>query len=153
VHLDTPTETLHTILLGVAKYLWTESVRQLDKNNTFMLFATRLRSVSVAGLSTGPISSYIFSNRGSLNGKHFKVLLQTVPFSLHNLISMDILHAWTVLGRLTVLAWYSSIDSINEYSVSCSILISLCFVPDYRRLSLKRRLMISSMQSPNAFPP
>lgn len=117
VHLDTPTETLHTILLGVVKYIWTESVRQLDKNGAFQLFATRLRSVSVAGLGIGPIPSYIFSNRGSLNGKHFKILIQTACFCLHDLVPTDIIHSWTVLGRLTVLAWYSSIDDIDIYTV------------------------------------
>ncbi|KAG9121224.1 hypothetical protein FRC07_002910 [Ceratobasidium sp. 392] len=117
VHLDTPTETLHTILLGTAKYLWAESVRQMDKGNNFALFSTRLRSVSVSGLNTGPIPGYILSNRGSLNGKHFKVLLQTACFCLHNLVDNNVLDAWVALGRLTVLAWYPVIDNIDEYAV------------------------------------
>ncbi|KAG9126935.1 hypothetical protein FRC07_001356 [Ceratobasidium sp. 392] len=115
VHMDTPTETLHTILLGAAKYLWVESVRQMDKGNTFALFSTCLRSISVSGLNTGPVPGYIFSNRGSLNGKHFKILLQTACFCLHNLVDDHVLDAWVALGRLTVLAWYPEIDNVEEY--------------------------------------
>ncbi|KAG8762734.1 hypothetical protein FRC12_008883 [Ceratobasidium sp. 428] len=116
VHLDTPTEILHTILLGAAKYLWIESVRQMDKNHAFALFGSRLRSLSVSGLNNGPISGYITRNRGSLNGKHFKTLLQTAPFCLHNLVQTDLIHAWITLGRLTVLAWSASIDNIEHYT-------------------------------------
>ncbi|KAG8775794.1 hypothetical protein FRC12_001272 [Ceratobasidium sp. 428] len=116
VHLDTPTEILHTILLGAAKYLWTESIRQMDKTHTFSLFESRLRSVSVAGLNNGgPVSGYITKHRGSLNGKHFKTLLQTAPFCLHNIVETDLIHAWIALGRLTVLAWSASIEDIENY--------------------------------------
>ncbi|KAG8777086.1 hypothetical protein FRC12_000558 [Ceratobasidium sp. 428] len=116
VHLDTPTEILHTILLGAAKYLWIQSIRQMDKNHSFSLFSSRLRSVSVAGLNNGPISGYIISNRGSLNGKHFKTILQTAPFCLHGIVETDLIHAWVTLGRLTVLAWCASIDNIEHYA-------------------------------------
>jgi hypothetical protein len=135
IHLDMPTETLHTILLGVAKYLWTESVCEMDKTHAFALFSTRLRSVSVSGLDTGPVPGYIISNRGSLNGKHFKFLLQTACFCLYNLVPTDVIHAWTVLGRLTVLAWYPSIDSIDKYMVCNFICIYTKYIPNFARMS------------------
>ncbi|KDN47459.1 hypothetical protein RSAG8_03599, partial [Rhizoctonia solani AG-8 WAC10335] len=124
VHLDTPTETLHTILLGVVKYLWLESINQMDKQHVFPLFCTRLRSVSVSGLDCGPVSNYITTNRGSLNGKHYRTLIQLAPFCLHNLVETELVNAWLVLGRLTVLVWYSSIDNIDEYVASVGAVVN-----------------------------
>ncbi|KAG9097101.1 hypothetical protein FRC06_007956 [Ceratobasidium sp. 370] len=47
IHIDTPTEILHTLLLGIAKYLWVEAVHAMDKNKQFDLFCTRLRSTEL----------------------------------------------------------------------------------------------------------
>ncbi|GAB1523427.1 hypothetical protein RhiTH_006575 [Rhizoctonia solani] len=115
VHLDTPTETLHTILLGVVKYLWTETTQNLDKSGAFSLFSTRFQAVSVSGLNCGPVPAYITNNRGSLNGKHFKLLVQTASFCLHDLVPIELIHTWSVLGRLAVLAWYPSIGNLDSY--------------------------------------
>ncbi|KAG8719357.1 hypothetical protein FRC08_003023 [Ceratobasidium sp. 394] len=116
IHIDTPTEILHTLLLGIAKYLWVEAVHVMDKNKQFDLFCTRLRSVSVAGLNTDrPIPNYICTNRGSLNGKHFKILVQTIAFCFYGLIPDELRAAWHSLIQLMVLAWYSSIDNLAAY--------------------------------------
>jgi hypothetical protein len=118
VHIDTPTETLHTIFLGVIKYLWGQSTFVMEKNKSFDRFASRLRSVAVDGLQTGPVPSYIWSNRGSLNGKHFKILGQVAIFCLHGLVSNELLNCWYALGRVVVLVWYSEIRDIDAYIVS-----------------------------------
>ncbi|KAG9093298.1 hypothetical protein FRC06_011576 [Ceratobasidium sp. 370] len=116
IHLDTPTEILHTLLLGITKYLWVEAVHAMDKSKQFDLFCTRLRSVSVAGINSDrPIPSYICTNRGSLNGKHFKILVQTIAFCLYDLVPDALRTAWSSLSKLTVLAWYSSIDNLPAY--------------------------------------
>ncbi|KAG8701329.1 hypothetical protein FRC08_004137 [Ceratobasidium sp. 394] len=113
IHIDTPTEILHTLLLGITKYLWVEAVHVMDKNKRFDLFCTRLRSVSMAGLNTDrPIPNYICTNRGSLNGKHFKILVQTIAFCFYGLIPDELRAAWYSLSHLMVLAWYSSIDNL-----------------------------------------
>ncbi|KAG8695586.1 hypothetical protein FRC08_007683 [Ceratobasidium sp. 394] len=116
IHIDTPTEILHTLLLGIAKYLWVEAVHAMDKNKQFDLFCTRLRSVSVAGINGDrPMPNYICTNRGSLTGKHFKTLVQTSAFCFYGLIP-DTLHAaWASLSQLAVLAWYSVIDNLPAY--------------------------------------
>lgn len=125
VHLDTPTEILHTILLGIVKYLWVELVQALDKGKTFELFSARLRSLSVHGLNFGgPIPLYITTNRGSLNGKHFKVLSQVVPFCLYGLVSDTFIDAWYLVGRLTRLAWQPIIKDIDSYAVSNTSILS-----------------------------
>lgn len=125
VHIDTPTETLHTILLGVVKYLWGQSVFVMDKSKTFDTFTTRLRSISINGLATDPVPNYIFTNRGSLNGKHFKLLGQKFTFCLHDLVSHELYDCWRTVGRLTVLLWYSTIHDVGAYMVCFSIHIWL----------------------------
>ncbi|QRV78439.1 hypothetical protein RhiJN_06454 [Ceratobasidium sp. AG-Ba] len=117
VHIDTPTETLHTILLGIVKYLWGQSVFVMEKKKQFDTFSVRLRSIFVDGLSSHPVPNYIFTNQGSLNGKHLKLLVQTVPFCLYDLVSQDLYHSWRTIGRLTVLVWYSTIHDMGAYLI------------------------------------
>lgn len=116
---------MHTILLGVIKYLWGQSVFVMDKRKTFDLFATRLRSVEVSGLHTGSIPNYILTNRGSLIGKHFKILGQTAIFCLYGLVSEELQNCWLAVGRLMVLAWYSIIRDIDAYIVGSFLILNM----------------------------
>ncbi|KAG8784047.1 hypothetical protein FRC12_019015 [Ceratobasidium sp. 428] len=128
IHIDTPTEILHTLLLGIAKYLWVEAVHAMDKSKQFELFCTRLRSLSVAGINSDrPIPNYICTNRGSLTGKHFKILVQVMSFCLYGLVPDTLRIAWASLSRLTVLAWYSIIDDLPAYitELECAIQVLL----------------------------
>jgi hypothetical protein len=50
VHMDTPTEILHTILLGVVKYFWGQTVFLLEKSKLLHLFQIRLNSINKDGL-------------------------------------------------------------------------------------------------------
>jgi hypothetical protein len=119
IHIDTPTEILHTILLGLVKYLWAELVLVLDKGKSFETFATLLRSIHVDGLNfDGPVPSYITTNQGSLNGKHFKIISQVAPFCLHGLIPDNFMDAWYLIARLAWLAWQPSIKDLDVYTVS-----------------------------------
>ncbi|KAJ7185109.1 hypothetical protein GGX14DRAFT_538239 [Mycena pura] len=73
---DTPVELLHTILLGVIKYIWhflnTERWKDIDRH----LLAIRLQSTDLSGLSVPPY-------KNNLIGKHFKTLMQIL--ALHDL--------------------------------------------------------------------
>ncbi|KAF8599210.1 hypothetical protein BDV93DRAFT_498019 [Ceratobasidium sp. AG-I] len=123
VHIDTPTETLHTILLGVVKYLWGQSVFVMDKSKSFDTFTARLRSISADGLATDPVPNYIFTNRGSLNGKHLKLLVQIIMFGLYDLVSLELYNCWRSVGRLTVLLWYSTIHDVDAYTAELVVAI------------------------------
>jgi hypothetical protein len=119
MHKDTPTEILHTILLGVVKYYWGQTVWLLEKGKDFSLFQTRLNSVLADGLNIPKIQAdYMCQYKGGLIGKHFKTLSQIMAFAVEGLVPPDVLEAWLILGRLTVLLWHTDIDDIESYTVS-----------------------------------
>ncbi|KAJ6558706.1 hypothetical protein B0H10DRAFT_2369906, partial [Mycena sp. CBHHK59/15] len=57
MHKDTPTEILHTVLLGVVKYYWGQTVWLLEKGKDFALFQTRLNSILADGLNIPKIQA------------------------------------------------------------------------------------------------
>jgi hypothetical protein len=115
---DTPTEILHTVLLGVVKYFWGQTVFILEKEKKFDLFQARLNSIVEDGLDVPKITAdYMCRYRGGLIGKHFKTLAQVMAFTVYDLVSEDVLNAWLILGRLIVLLWHTEIDDIEKYTV------------------------------------
>ncbi|KAJ3002667.1 hypothetical protein NUW54_g5724 [Trametes sanguinea] len=121
VHLDTPTEVLHTVLLGVVKYFWSQTASHLEKGKAFELFHTRLQSLSAEGLNAAGLNAdYICQYKGSLIGKHFKSLAQVMPFLLYDLVPAALLNGWHVIGNLVVLLWHTSIDDTEAYLADLS---------------------------------
>jgi hypothetical protein len=119
VHEDTPTEILHTILLGVVKYFWGQTVFVLTKAHCMHTLEARLGSLNISGLNIDSISErYICHYTGSLVGKHFKTLAQLMPFACYDLVTPNLLEVWLLLGRLTVYLWFTEIEDINVYLVS-----------------------------------
>ncbi|KAG9127968.1 hypothetical protein FRC07_006758 [Ceratobasidium sp. 392] len=99
------------------------AVYVMEKSKTFEIFSARLRSLSTYGLLSSPVPNYIFTNRGSLNGKHLKVLGQTMAFCISDLVSRDLYDCWRTIGRLMVLLWYSTIDDLDAYNAELTIAI------------------------------
>ncbi|KAJ6563202.1 hypothetical protein B0H10DRAFT_1893476, partial [Mycena sp. CBHHK59/15] len=117
MHKDTPTEILHTILLGVVKYYWGQTIWLLEKGQNFALFQTRLNSILSDGLNVPKIQGdYMCQYRGGLIGKHFKTLSQIMAFAVQDLVPPDVLEAWLILGRLTVLLWHTEIEDVTVYT-------------------------------------
>jgi hypothetical protein len=126
VHEDTPTEILHTVLLGVVKYFWGQTVFVLAKPHQMNTLETRLSSVDTSGLNIDSVGEkYMCQYTGSLVGKHFKTLAQLMPFACYNLVQADLFEVWLLLGRLTVLLWYTEIENIDIYLVSICHFIKL----------------------------
>ncbi|EGN93454.1 hypothetical protein SERLA73DRAFT_64084 [Serpula lacrymans var. lacrymans S7.3] len=122
IHQDTPTKILHTVLLGVAKYFWGQTVWLLDEAHLLTTFQRCLESINKDGLNYPTLGAeYICRFKGSLIGKHFKSLAQVMPYLIYNLVSSDVLDGWTVLGDLIVLLWHTRIDNTNEYLVRISM--------------------------------
>ncbi|THG97865.1 hypothetical protein EW026_g4222 [Hermanssonia centrifuga] len=79
IHQDTPTEILHTVLLGVVKYFWAQSMVLIEKNKQIPLFQARLASLNTEGLKDPDLrAEYLVQYKGSLIGKHFKSLAQNI---------------------------------------------------------------------------
>lgn len=118
IHKDTPTEILHTVLLGVVKYFWLQTIVLLKKSHLMDLFETRLASVNSEGLNIPKISAkYMCSYSSSLIGKHFKTIAQIIPFTVYDLVPNDVLHAWQAIGELVVLLWHTEIPDVGKYIV------------------------------------
>ncbi|KAG1878687.1 hypothetical protein C8R48DRAFT_590573 [Suillus tomentosus] len=119
IHMDTPTEILHTILLGVVKYFWGQTVFLLEKAKLLNVFQYRLESIDKDGLNAPCLNAdYICHYKGGLIGKHFKSLAQVMPFIIHDLVPQTVLDAWTVIGELVVLIWHTEIVDTEVYLVS-----------------------------------
>ncbi|KAJ7069017.1 hypothetical protein B0H15DRAFT_807270 [Mycena belliarum] len=125
MHKDTPTEILHTVLLGVVKYYWGQTVWLLEISKDFALFQTRLNSILADGLNIPKIQAdYMCQYKGGLIGKHFKTLSQIMAFAVEGLVPQNVLEAWLILGRLTVLLWHTEIENIDSYTAELDVCIS-----------------------------
>ncbi|KAF9229002.1 hypothetical protein BS17DRAFT_792946 [Gyrodon lividus] len=100
IHKDMPTEVLHTILLGVVKYFWGQTVYILNKAHSLDKFQTCLKSINKDGLNCPTLY------KGSLIGKHFKSLVQVMPYLIYDLIPCTVLDGWIAIGQLIVLLWH-----------------------------------------------
>ncbi|KAJ7706508.1 hypothetical protein B0H14DRAFT_3099671 [Mycena olivaceomarginata] len=78
---DTPVELLHTILLGVIKYIWHHLNTNQWSNEDRHLLAIRLQSTDLTGLTVPPVrAGYMIQYKNNLIGKHFKTLMQILAF-------------------------------------------------------------------------
>lgn len=112
------------VLLSVVKYFWGQTVWFLNKGKHFPTFQARLNSVVADGLNVPKIpADYMCQYRGGLIGKHFKTILQIMVFTVYDLVPREVLDAWLVLGRLTVLLWHTEIDDLEVYMVSLIIYV------------------------------
>ncbi|KAF8675524.1 hypothetical protein RHS04_06690, partial [Rhizoctonia solani] len=126
IHCNTPTELLHTILLGVVKYFWAQTVYIIERGKNMDNLESRLALFPVCGLNINNIPAhYICQYQGSLIGKHFKMLVQVMAFAVFDLLpeNQDIVCAWLLLGCLTLLLWYTEIENIREYTAELQALI------------------------------
>ncbi|KAJ7745314.1 hypothetical protein B0H16DRAFT_1663971 [Mycena metata] len=103
---DTPVELLHTILLGI--------VKDAEQN----LFVIRLQSTDLDGPEVPPIrAAYMMQYKNNLIGKHFKTLMQTMMFHMHDLVPPEIFALVKAVSALGSVLWVYKIDNITEYTI------------------------------------
>ncbi|THU81998.1 hypothetical protein K435DRAFT_823322 [Dendrothele bispora CBS 962.96] len=112
---DTPVEILHTILLGIVKYVWHMFHSKLSEEEQ-RVFTARLQSTDTDGLTIPPLrAAYIMQYRNGLIGKHFKALMQTMVFHVHDLVTPDEFEIIKAVGELGAMLWVPEIKDMEQY--------------------------------------
>ena len=114
---DMPVEILHTVLLGIMKYIWHmlhTSMTEEQRN----LFVVRLQSTDLDGLTVPPLrAAYIMQYRNNLIGKHFKTLMQTIAFHVHDFVTPAQFDLIKSAGELGAFLWVHEIEDMELYLV------------------------------------
>jgi hypothetical protein len=89
---------------------WTDAQRNL--------FVIRLQSTDIDGLTIPPIrAAYMMQYRNGLIGKHFKTLMQTMMFHVHDLVSPELFGLVKAVSHLGAMLWVHEIDDMAQYVV------------------------------------
>ncbi|KAJ7343257.1 hypothetical protein DFH08DRAFT_915165 [Mycena albidolilacea] len=122
---DTPVELLHTILLGVIKYIWHHLNTNQWSNEDHHLLAIRLQSTDLTGLTVPPVrAGYMIQYKNNLIGKHFKTLMQILAFHVHGISTPEQFALIKAAGELGAHLWIPEIDNMDEYLEDLKIAIA-----------------------------
>ncbi|KAJ7196971.1 hypothetical protein GGX14DRAFT_402885 [Mycena pura] len=122
---DTPVELLHTVLLGVMKYIWHMLNTSQWSDEDRHLLAVRLQSTDISGLTIPPIrAGYMIQYRNNLIGKHFKTLMQILIFHVHRICTSEQFVLIKAAGELGARLWVPEIDNMEEYLAQLIIAVA-----------------------------
>ena len=140
-HQDSSIDILHTILLGIDKYVWHKTSSTWNEKKA-KLFSTWLNLASLLdGLSGArEDAEYLVAYKNNLIGRHFKFLQQLATFHLHHDMCNDtVFDLWKATGELGALLWYPMINDMEQYLVSylkivCCLFTSIVYSNLFARL-------------------
>lgn len=122
---DSPVEILHTILLGIVKYIWGETHKHLIKTTSQAqrkAFLERLHCANLKGMNIPKLQpSYLLQHGGGLQGPEFRSLVQIGAFQLRDCVDEDLWKLWKAAGVLAALIWMPVIVNHELYLVSRNI--------------------------------
>ncbi|KAF7334362.1 FAD-binding-3 domain-containing protein [Mycena sanguinolenta] len=122
---DMPVELLHTILLGVIKYIWHHLNTAQWSDQDRHLLAIRLQSTDLTGLTVPPIrAGYMIQYKNNLIGKHFKTLMQILAFHVHGISMPEQFALIKAAGELGARLWVPEINKMDEYLDDLKIAIA-----------------------------
>jgi hypothetical protein len=77
-----------------------------------------LDGLDLAGLNLEPLRpGYLMQYKGSLVGKHYKQIVQTLAFRIRKYVDEDHFAVWKAVGNMSALMWYTEIRDMTEYLV------------------------------------
>ncbi|KAJ7780113.1 hypothetical protein DFH07DRAFT_1026009 [Mycena maculata] len=121
---DTPVELLHTILLGVMKYIWHHMNTQWSDADRHLL-AIRLQSTDLSGLTVPPLrAGYLTQYKNNLIGKHFKTMMQALAFHVHGMSNPNEFALIKAAGDLGARLWVPEIGDMDTYLEQLKIAIA-----------------------------
>jgi hypothetical protein len=122
---DTPVELLHTILLGVVKYIWHMLNTSQWSDTDRCLLAIRLQSTDISGLTVPPIrAGYMIQYKNNLIGKHFKTIMQALAFHIHDISTPEQFALVKAAGELGARLWVPEIDNMDDYLQQLNIAVA-----------------------------
>ncbi|KAJ7222267.1 hypothetical protein GGX14DRAFT_532238 [Mycena pura] len=122
---DTPVEILHTILLGVIKYIWHHLNTHQWSDTQRHLLAIRLQSTDISGMKVPPMrGAYMMQYRNNLIGKHFKTIMQTLTFHVHEVCIWEQFQLVKAAADLGARVWVTVIDNMDDYILELEIAIA-----------------------------
>ncbi|PPQ93847.1 hypothetical protein CVT25_013556 [Psilocybe cyanescens] len=142
--VDTPVELLHTVLLGIVKYLWHGTHSPWTANQK-SIYSVRLQSTERSGLSIHAIrANYIMQYANSLIGKQFKTIAQVNVFHVYDLVDDTRFLLTKAVGDLAALLWMPEIRNLEEYlsdiEVSVANVLDLFAMIDPSKMTAKIKL-------------
>ncbi|KAF8879345.1 hypothetical protein CPB85DRAFT_1497712 [Mucidula mucida] len=121
---DTPIKILHTILLGIIKYIWHNTHTSFSATQK-LTYSHRLQATETDGLSIHAIrANYIMQYAGSLIGTQFKILAQTNIFHVRGIVSEEQFSIWRAVGELSALLWFPEIRNLQEYLADIKVAVA-----------------------------
>ncbi|KAJ7049132.1 hypothetical protein C8F01DRAFT_1353615 [Mycena amicta] len=113
---DTPVEILHTILLGVIKYVWHHLHTNQWSDADRQLLAIQLQSTDIGSMKIPPVrGAYMIQYKNNLIGKHYKTIMQTLAFHVHDICTPEQLQLIKVSADLGARVWVPVIDDMEKY--------------------------------------